>query len=56
MISPRTQAEHDFYVIDCVNWVNVIALTPQKDVVLVRQFRAGTRSITATDTVTRDGA
>lgn len=44
--SPRTGKPHDFYVIECSDWANVIALTPENDVVLVRQFRAGTRSIT----------
>jgi len=29
-ISPRTQKEHDFYVIDSVNWVNVVAVTPDQ--------------------------
>jgi ADP-ribose pyrophosphatase len=44
--SPRTGKPHDFYVIECSDWANVIALTPDDDVILVRQFRAGTRSIT----------
>ena len=26
-ISPRTEQPHDFFVIDCVNWVNVVAIT-----------------------------
>src|SRR5262245_42972738 len=26
--SPRTGREHDFVVLDCANWVNVIATTP----------------------------
>ena len=44
--SPRTGKAHDFYVLDCPDWVNVIALTDRNEVVLVRQFRAGTRSVT----------
>lgn len=32
---------HDFYVIHLADAVNVIALTPERQVVLVRQFRAG---------------
>jgi ADP-ribose pyrophosphatase len=40
-ISPRTGAEHNFFVIDCVNWVNVIAVTPDQRLVLVEQFRHG---------------
>lgn len=41
--SPRTQKEHDFYLIDSPDWVNVIPLTAENRVVLVRQFRFGTR-------------
>src|SRR5512141_240755 len=44
--SPRSGRPHDFYVLECSDWANVIALTPDDDVVLVRQFRAGTRSVT----------
>lgn len=44
--SPRTNLPHPFYVLDCPDWVNVIALTDRNEVVLVRQFRAGTRSVT----------
>jgi len=34
-----------FSVIECVDWVNVIALTADDRVVLVRQFRAGTAEV-----------
>jgi ADP-ribose pyrophosphatase len=44
--SPRSGNPHDFFVLECSDWANVIALTADDDVVLVRQFRAGTRSIT----------
>lgn len=33
--------EHDFYVVHLADAVNVIALTPERKVILVRQFRAG---------------
>ncbi len=32
---------HDFYVIDLADAVHVVALTPDDQVLLVRQFRAG---------------
>ena len=35
-----------FSVLDCPNWVNVIALTPDEQVVLIRQFRHGSGEIT----------
>src|SRR5438552_6942278 len=41
-ISPRTGREHEFFVIDCVSWVNVIALTPDNHLVMVEQYRHGT--------------
>ena len=39
--SPRTHLPRPFYVLDCPDWVNVIALTERHEVVLVRQFRRG---------------
>lgn len=39
--SPRTGEEHDFYVLDARDWVNVIPVTPEGDIVLVRQYRHG---------------
>lgn len=44
-ISPRTQAEHDFFVIDCANWVNVIAITPDQKIVMVEQYRHGSNTV-----------
>jgi ADP-ribose pyrophosphatase len=35
-----------FDVLKCRNWVNIIALTPEKDVVLVKQYRQGTDQVT----------
>ena len=44
-ISPRTQQEHEVFVIDCVNWVNVIAVTPDRQLVMVEQYRHGSDTI-----------
>lgn len=44
-VSPRTNAEHDFFVIDCANWVNVIALTPDQKIVMVEQYRHGSNTV-----------
>ena len=41
-ISPRTGREHDFIVMEMNHWVNVVAVTPQGRIVMVRQFRHGT--------------
>jgi ADP-ribose pyrophosphatase len=35
--------EHDFYVIHLADAVHVVALTPDDEVLLVRQFRAGSK-------------
>ncbi|HUG13060.1 MAG TPA: NUDIX hydrolase [Opitutaceae bacterium] len=37
----RENRESEFIVIDANDWVNVVALTPDHEVVLVRQFRFG---------------
>ncbi len=44
-ISPRTGAEHDFYVIDSANWVNVIPLTPDGQMVMIEQYRHGSNTV-----------
>jgi 8-oxo-dGTP pyrophosphatase MutT (NUDIX family) len=43
--SPMTDKEYSFTVIDCADWVNIIALTKDENVVLVRQYRHGTDSL-----------
>ena len=35
-----------FSVLDCPDWVNVIALTPDEQVVMIRQYRQGTGDVT----------
>ena len=44
-ISPRTEQAHDFFVIDAVNWVNVVAITPDQQLIMVEQFRHGTNTV-----------
>ena len=41
--SPRTGKDHDFFLIESPDWVNVIPLTPGGNVILVKQFRFGTK-------------
>src|SRR5512145_758143 len=45
LLSPRTNQEHDFIVIDCVNWVNVIAVTPDAHLVMIEQYRHGSGTV-----------
>ena len=44
--SPRTGRVHDFYVLESPDWVNVIPVTPEGDVVMVRQYRHGIKRVT----------
>jgi ADP-ribose pyrophosphatase len=44
-IHPRTGATKRFSLIEAVDWINVIAITAQQQVVLIRQFRVGTNEV-----------
>lgn len=46
ILSPRTGVEHDFYTIESNDWVNIIPLTADHQVVMVRQYRHGSREVT----------
>jgi ADP-ribose pyrophosphatase len=35
------RSEQQFYVIDAPDWINVIPITPERDVLFLRQFRFG---------------
>jgi 8-oxo-dGTP pyrophosphatase MutT (NUDIX family) len=44
-VNPRTGATHEMYVLEQPNWVNVIPLTSDEQVVMIEQWRHGTRTI-----------
>jgi len=44
--SPASGREHQFLRLDCPDWVNVIALTDDRQMVLVEQYRHGTDEMT----------
>jgi ADP-ribose pyrophosphatase len=44
--SPRTGRVHDFFIMETAPWVNIIPVTADEQVVLVRQYRHGTRDVT----------
>jgi 8-oxo-dGTP pyrophosphatase MutT (NUDIX family) len=44
--SPRTGRDRPFSVVETADWVNVVAVTPDDRVVMVRQFRHGTGEVT----------
>lgn len=45
MRSPRNGVTHDFVVIEAAPWVNVLALTPDQQLIVIRQYRHGTESV-----------
>lgn len=44
--SPRTCRIHEFYILESTDWVNVIPLTTDNQVVMIRQYRHGIRDFT----------
>ncbi len=46
MVSPRTHREGRYIVLDLPDWVNVIAITADRQIVLVRQYRHGVDGVT----------
>ncbi|MEX0600688.1 MAG: NUDIX hydrolase [Rhodothermales bacterium] len=45
VVSPITGTEYDFFVIEANDWTNIVPLTPDGKIVLVRQYRHGTRDL-----------
>lgn len=43
--SPRTGGEHDFHVVHMADWLMVVPLTAEGRLVLVRQYRHGSRAV-----------
>ena len=46
MEAPGQVLNHPFYVLNAPEWINIIALTPEDDIVLVEQYRAGVDEVT----------
>lgn len=45
-LSPRTNKIGQFYTIDTNDWVNIIPMTTDNEVVMIRQYRHGSKEIT----------
>lgn len=45
-LSPREQSEHDFFVLEAGDWINIIPLTSEGEVVMIEQYRHGSRDVT----------
>lgn len=43
--APHTGDAHDFYVLEAPDWINVIPVTPDGQVVLIRQYRHGVEEV-----------
>lgn len=46
VIMPRNKKRYNVYALQLSDWVNIVALTPQGEVVMVRQYRHGIRDFT----------
>jgi len=44
-VSPRTGRELDFFILDSPAWVNVVALTPDRRMILIEQYRHGSNTV-----------
>jgi ADP-ribose pyrophosphatase len=45
-VSPRTGKKHDFFVLDTGDWINVVPVTADNKIILIRQFRHGIEEVT----------
>lgn len=43
--NPRNGSEHSFHVLESPDWVNIVALTPESEIVLIRQYRFGSQMV-----------
>ncbi|HJT25718.1 MAG TPA: NUDIX hydrolase [bacterium] len=43
--SPTTGKEHPFFVLSTRDWINIVALTKEKKVIMVSQYRHGTGEV-----------
>ena len=45
-LSPRTQKIGQFYTIDTNDWVNIIPITSDNEIVMIKQYRHGSKAVT----------
>lgn len=45
-LSPKTGAEHEFYAIGTADWVNIVPITADNELLCIRQYRHGSAEIT----------
>jgi len=44
--SPRDGSEHDFFCIEAPDWINILPLTANDEVVMIEQYRHGANEVT----------
>jgi 8-oxo-dGTP pyrophosphatase MutT (NUDIX family) len=45
-VSPHRGTEHDFFVLESGDWINIIPLTARDEVVMIEQYRHGSEEVT----------
>lgn len=45
-VSPHRGSEHDFFVLESPDWINIIPLTQAGEVVMIEQYRHGSEEVT----------
>ena len=45
-VSPHKGSEHDFFVLESPDWINIIPLTANDEVVMIEQYRHGSEEVT----------
>lgn len=45
-VSPRTNKAGQFYTIETNDWVNIIPVTENEEVVMIKQYRHGSKEVT----------
>lgn len=45
-VSPHKGSEHDFFVLESSDWINIIPLTAKDEVVMIEQYRHGSEEVT----------
>ncbi|MCA1567353.1 MAG: NUDIX hydrolase [Acidobacteria bacterium] len=45
-VSPHRGSDHDFFVLESPDWINIIPLTANDEVVMIEQYRHGSEEVT----------
>ncbi|GIT61683.1 MAG: hypothetical protein Ct9H300mP20_15100 [Gammaproteobacteria bacterium] len=45
VLSPKTENTHPVWVMDAPNWINIIPITKEQKVIMIKQYRFGSQEI-----------